>query len=144
MIAPAVMIFAHDAGMRLQVGYTRIAPVRIGARVYIGAAALILPGTVIGDDAVIAAGAVVKGEVPPGAVVAGNPAAVIGDVATMAERHRQNIEASPCWPYDGWSLDSGITAERRQEQRRALLRAGAGYVAGRSETAAPRAPDRLR
>ena len=46
---------------------------RVGARAYIGANATILPGCAVGDGAVVGAGCVVTGDVPPGAVVAGNP-----------------------------------------------------------------------
>ncbi|MEW5726856.1 MAG: DapH/DapD/GlmU-related protein, partial [Pseudomonadota bacterium] len=52
-------------------------PVRIGNDVWIGAAAMILDGVTIGDGAVVAAGAVVTREVPPYAIVGGNPAKVI-------------------------------------------------------------------
>jgi acetyltransferase-like isoleucine patch superfamily enzyme len=50
------------------------APVRIGARVWVGAGAIILKGVEIGDGAVIAAGAVVTTDVPAKALVAGVPA----------------------------------------------------------------------
>jgi acetyltransferase-like isoleucine patch superfamily enzyme len=43
----------------------------------IGANATLLPGVVIGERAMVGAGAVVVADVPPGAVVAGNPARVI-------------------------------------------------------------------
>lgn len=46
----------------------------IGHDVWIGREATILPGTRIGHGAIIGAGAVVGGEVPPYAVMAGNPA----------------------------------------------------------------------
>ncbi len=52
-------------------------PVHIGDNVWIGMGALILKGVSIGSDAVVAAGAVVSKDVPPGAVVAGNPAAIV-------------------------------------------------------------------
>ncbi len=54
------------------------APVVLGDRVWIGTRALILKGVTVGDGAVIAAGAVVTKDVPPGAVVAGIPAKVVG------------------------------------------------------------------
>ncbi|WP_275669586.1 DapH/DapD/GlmU-related protein [Actinomyces procaprae] len=52
-------------------------PIAIGRRVWIGAGASIMPGVTVGDDAVIAGGAVVTKDVPPRSVVAGVPARVI-------------------------------------------------------------------
>lgn len=46
----------------------------VGSEVWIGDGALVMPGTRIGDGAVIAARSVVAGEVAPYAVVGGNPA----------------------------------------------------------------------
>ena len=55
-------------------------PISIGANAWIGARAILLGGARIGADAVVAAGAVVDGEVPAGAVAAGNPARIVGAV----------------------------------------------------------------
>ena len=44
------------------------APCTIGNDVWIGAGAVILRGTTIGDKAVIGAGSIVKGDVPAGCV----------------------------------------------------------------------------
>jgi acetyltransferase-like isoleucine patch superfamily enzyme len=52
-------------------------PVRIGSGSWLGHGSVILPGTRIGRNVVVAAGAVVRGEVPDHAVVAGNPARVV-------------------------------------------------------------------
>jgi len=49
----------------------------IGSDVWIGIETLLLPGIKIGDRAVIGAGAVVTKDVPPYAVVGGNPAKVL-------------------------------------------------------------------
>ncbi len=51
--------------------------VRIGAGSWLGAGAVILPGAQLGRNVVVAAGAVVRGEIPDNAVVAGVPAKVI-------------------------------------------------------------------
>ena len=48
-------------------------PVTIGDDVWIGIGAIVLKGATIGDGARIEPGAVVTREVPPGAIVAGNP-----------------------------------------------------------------------
>jgi acetyltransferase-like isoleucine patch superfamily enzyme len=53
-------------------------PVDIGDCVWIGANVSILPGTTIGRGAVVAMGAVVRGNVPSCAIVAGNPATIVG------------------------------------------------------------------
>ena len=52
-------------------------PVRIGDNVWVGMGAVILPGVTIGENAVVGAGAVVTHDVPPGVVVAGNPARIL-------------------------------------------------------------------
>ena len=51
--------------------------IHIGKNVWIGAGAIVLPGVTVGDNAVIAAGAVVARDVPENTVVAGTPAKVI-------------------------------------------------------------------
>jgi acetyltransferase-like isoleucine patch superfamily enzyme len=49
----------------------------------IGANSTILPGVRIGRDALIGAGSVVTKDVPPGAVVVGNPARIINQVSNL-------------------------------------------------------------
>ena len=51
--------------------------VTIGDNVWVGAGCILLPGTIIGDNAVIAAGSVVRGEVPSGELWGGLPARYI-------------------------------------------------------------------
>ncbi|MGH8100207.1 MAG: acyltransferase [Chthoniobacterales bacterium] len=53
------------------------APVKICDNVWIGMNAVILKGVAIGQNSVVAAGAVVTKSVPANTVVAGNPAAVV-------------------------------------------------------------------
>lgn len=54
--------------------------VSIGARVWIGARTMVLPGAVIEDDVVVAAGAVVAGHLRSGGLYAGVPARRIRDL----------------------------------------------------------------
>ncbi|WP_028670025.1 sugar O-acetyltransferase [Saccharospirillum impatiens] len=49
-------------------------PIRLGMNVWVGGQAIILPGVTIGDNAVVAAGSVVRESVPANTLVAGNPA----------------------------------------------------------------------
>lgn len=58
----------------------KAAPIVIGKNVWIGAHATVLAGVSIGDNAVIAAGAVVTKDVPPMTVVAGIPAKTVKSV----------------------------------------------------------------
>jgi acetyltransferase-like isoleucine patch superfamily enzyme len=55
--------------------------IRKGAK--IGANVTLLPGVVIGENALVGAGSVVVRDVPPGAVVAGNPARVIRQISDL-------------------------------------------------------------
>lgn len=50
----------------------------VGDDVWVGAGAVLLPGARLGDGVVVAANAVVRGVVEPGAIVGGLPARVIG------------------------------------------------------------------
>jgi Hexapeptide repeat of succinyl-transferase len=63
--------------------------ITIGNNVVVGVNAVLLPGTSIGDDSVVGAGAVARGTFPPGSVIAGVPARVIG----TRETYRQNMLA---------------------------------------------------
>jgi len=83
MLGPAVQLYtaAHPldaAERRSGIEWTR--PIRIGRDVWIGGGAVVLPGVTIGDGAVVGAGSVVTRDVPPGAVVVGNPARIVRNI----------------------------------------------------------------
>lgn len=58
-----------------------VKPVVIKRNAWIGAGASILPGVTVGENAVVAAGAVVNKDVPDNTVVAGIPAKVVKNIA---------------------------------------------------------------
>jgi maltose O-acetyltransferase len=64
-----------DAALRRQQEFGK--PVEIGADVWVGGGAIILPGVRIGARAVIGAGSVVTRDVPDDVFAAGNPCRVI-------------------------------------------------------------------
>ncbi len=66
-----------------------VTQVREGAS--IGANATILPGLTIGRNAMIGAGAVVTANVPPNAIVYGNPAKIRGYVDTLEQRSARSV-----------------------------------------------------
>ncbi len=72
-----------------------LAGVKVERRARIGANATILPGVVVGTDALVGAGAVVTKDVPPGAVVAGNPATVIKTIADLEYDELPGTRAYP-------------------------------------------------
>ena len=76
-IGPGVQILTADhprdpAQRRAGLDFGR--PIVIGADVWIGGGAIVLPGVTIGDGAIVGAGAVVTRDVAAGATVVGNPA----------------------------------------------------------------------
>lgn len=76
-IAPRVTIVtsSHPNQSRIR-SFAPVAkgPVTIQEDAWIGAHAVILPGVTIGRGAIVGAGAVVSGDVPPFVIVAGQPA----------------------------------------------------------------------
>lgn len=75
-IGPGV-VFTNDKYPRTR-GPWRLLKTTVKRGASIGAGAVILPGITIGEYALVAAGSVVTKDVPPYAIVAGNPAKIIG------------------------------------------------------------------
>lgn len=88
-ICPNVRIIAHDASTKNALGYTKIKTVRIMDNCFIGDSTLILPGVVIGPNAIVGAGSVITKNVPPDSVVAGNPARFIRSYESYIEDMRK-------------------------------------------------------
>jgi acetyltransferase-like isoleucine patch superfamily enzyme len=126
-LAPYVAILTHDASLAHHTGHTRIGRVVIGKRVNVGVGAVLLPGTSVGDDSVIGAGAVVHGEIPPGSLVVGNPPKV-SPIKAVAAWHRASARRGHSWPIEGWTIFSGITDERKRAQRQLLSDGSSGYL----------------
>lgn len=83
MLAPGVQIYTathplHPAERNSGKEYAK--PITFGNNVWIGGSAVINPGVTVGDNVVIASGAVVTKDVPDNVVVGGNPARVIKQI----------------------------------------------------------------
>lgn len=80
LLGPKVSIFSvghpTESSLRTQ-GLAIAKPVTIGDNVWIGGNSVICPGVKIGNNVVVAAGAVVTKDVPDNVVVGGNPARII-------------------------------------------------------------------
>lgn len=86
MISWDVIIMDSDLHGRTVADKPSSKPVRIGNKVWIGCRSILLKGVTIGDDAMIAAGSIVTKDVPPLAIVGGNPARIL--------RYREPSEAN--------------------------------------------------
>ncbi|WP_222432376.1 DapH/DapD/GlmU-related protein [Leekyejoonella antrihumi] len=73
MISPKVTLITegHPIEPVDRYAFITVAPIVIEARVWIGAAATILPGVTVGHDSVVGAGAVITKDVPPLTVMTG-------------------------------------------------------------------------
>lgn len=78
----------------------RYGRIKIGNGVFVGTRATILPAISIGSNVVVAAGSVVTKSVPPGVVVAGNPARIIGQFNETIDRILRT-----------WTLDCDLLSE---------------------------------
>lgn len=119
-VVDGARILCHDASSNRRLGVTWVAPVRIGRRAFIGADAMILPGVTIGEDAVVAAGAVVTRDVPPRTVVAGVPAKPLHTTIEQDRERRGMLETKPAFPridYHGRALNAARLGELLEAAR---------------------------
>ncbi len=82
-IAMEVMFVTSDHDMQSDGGFAYYASyrgIKVGDRCWLGARVTVLPGVTIGDDVVVAAGAVVTSDCAPGGLYAGLPAKRIRDL----------------------------------------------------------------
>lgn len=96
-------------GYKTDAPYIAARITNIGNDVYIGHGAFLVQGVSVGDGAVIGAGAVVTKDVPPFAIVAGNPARIKGmrfDDATIERMQRVRW-----WDYAFWDLPKAPVAD---------------------------------
>lgn len=91
-IAKGVCFFTHGGALLGRIEYPDydfFGKIKVGNHVYFGANSLIMPGVTIGNDVLIAAGAVVTKSIPDGMVVGGNPAKIIGTVKDFVEKNNK-------------------------------------------------------
>lgn len=86
LIGPRVNLVSENHPVEpSQRGFLIGKPVTICDNVWIGAAATILPGVTVGENAIVGAGSVVTRDVPANTIVAGVPARVIRKIPTGAD-----------------------------------------------------------
>lgn len=86
------MVYTHGSFLPYTEGYwVRFGSVTLGNYVWCAAGVFLQPGTEIGDNSFVNSRSVVSGILPPGSIVEGNPARIVG---TMERMRRA---ASPRW-----------------------------------------------
>lgn len=93
-------LLGHDGVIRiLNTRYGKkldsVGPVDIRDNCFIGYGSIVMPNVTIGPDSIVAAGAVVTKDVPPGMVVGGNPARPICSTEDLVDRLEKRAEAYP-------------------------------------------------
>lgn len=83
--------FSNDKYPRSKHHDVELLSTRVEHGASLGAGATICPGVVIGGNAMVGAGAVVTRNIPPNAIVAGNPARIIGYAGTASSSDRNTV-----------------------------------------------------
>jgi len=91
--------YYQDVPEAQKVGF-KIAPIRLGKYVFVGAGAKIFSGVTVGDGALIRAGTIVTKDVGKFEIVSGNLAEVIGDTKKLDKRYLKDPQLME-W-YNEW------------------------------------------
>lgn len=99
VISKNVIFLTHDYSITTALHSVNMAPsrdicicrdIRIGDNVFIGMNCLLTPGSTIGDNVILGAGSVIRGRIPSGSIVTGNPCTVVGNIEAYGQRFVQN------------------------------------------------------
>ncbi len=93
-ITPEVVLLTHNGSTCLAIDEKGrrfdYKPIKIGNNVFIGMRSIIMPGVIISDNVIVAAGSVVTKSIPRGVIVGGNPAKVIGSFTDYINTSLEN------------------------------------------------------
>jgi acetyltransferase-like isoleucine patch superfamily enzyme len=87
-ISSNIRVLTHDyaltrafvaLGVDLKTDVANQLPVIIGENCFVGTNSILMPGCKIGKNVIVGAGSVVRGDIPDNAMIAGNPAQIIGN-----------------------------------------------------------------
>lgn len=87
-IATGAKFITHDNSIcKVDNRYTDFfGKIVVGDNVFIGAYSIILPGVTIGNNSIVASGAVVTKSIPSNVIVGGNPAKIISNIDKLKEK----------------------------------------------------------
>lgn len=115
VLAPRAHILAHDASTGLFLGYTKVANVKIGNNVFIGASSTILMGVTIGDNVIIGAGSIVNKDIPSNCVAAGNPAKVICSLKDYLTKEKTGMNEENTFSEEYTLRNTDFSASHREK-----------------------------
>lgn len=126
-LASNVYVLAHDASTKSYLGYTRIAQVKIGNNVFIGANCIVMPGVVIGDNVIIGAGSIVTKNIPDDMVAVGSPAKVFCSTDDYIRNQKLKMNAENCFGEE-YTVRGNINNEMKVKMKSYLEKHGEGFV----------------
>lgn len=92
-IASGTQFVTHDGSIRCfhdEIPGGVFGKIKIGSNVFIGINCIILLNTTIGNNCIVGAGSVVRGQFPDNSVIVGNPAKVISNINIQKMLFRNN------------------------------------------------------
>ena len=114
LFANGVHFYTHDGGIKVLNTLNmfdgkrmeKFGAIVVGDNVYIGSETLIMPGVTIGDNCIIAAGAVVTHDVPSNTVWGGVPAKQIKSLDDYYQSTLEKIGGGGVHCFEGYSMHS--------------------------------------
>jgi maltose O-acetyltransferase len=126
-LAPNVHILAHDTSTKEFLGYTKISSVTIRDRVFIGAGTIVLPGVVIENNVIVAAGSVVSKRLEKNSVYGGVPAKRLCSLDDYLDKTRKNFNKDNLFN-EKFTLRKNINQNDKILMRQVLKKYKAGFV----------------
>ena len=119
-------ILANDGSTKKFLGYSKVAPVKIGNNVFIGYGCVVLPGVTIGNNVIVGAGTIISKDIPDNVVVVRGSDSTYRYLSTFdeyIEKQRQRMAELPVFD----TLFSDKTHEQWLEEKQELDKFGAGF-----------------
>lgn len=95
-ISKDVLLLTHDYSINrglylknIEGKYIFSNEITVGNNCFIGARSTLLPGTKIGNNVIVGAGTVIKGNIPDNSIVCGNPAKIVCSMNEWIDNHLQ-------------------------------------------------------
>lgn len=127
-IGHGTQIIAHDASTLHYLNHTRIANIKIGNRVFIGAGSIILPGVSIGDNVIIGVNSVVSKSIPSNSVAVGVPAKVISSIDDYVNRKKSGMHPENVFDSNYTLRNPKIKSEAKLQMIIACEKYGEAFV----------------